>query len=282
MPGLRENIRDILSREPRIDTEFSSLIPPLTPEEYSGLEQSIISEGCRDAIILWNNIIIDGHNRYKICTEHHIPFRTETKDFESREDVILWMFRNQLSRRNLNDFQRIEVVRKYEHTVRAQAKERQGTRNDLHTCEQNFPEVNSIANEKLSATRATDELGAMANVSRKTYEHAIAIIDKAPEVVTNAVRKNELSINAGYKVTKMHPEQQAEIAQRIENGENPANVVSDVRKRIAAKTKQHKDLTVHLTIEEYEHIKALARARKIDINSLMLLLIREAIGANNE
>ncbi len=125
MPGLRENIRDKLSREPQIDKEFSSLIPPLTPEEFSGLEQSIIAEGCRDAIILWNNIIIDGHNRYKICTEHKIPFRTETKDFASREDVILWMFRNQLSRRNLNDFQRVEIVRKCENAVKAEAAKRQ-------------------------------------------------------------------------------------------------------------------------------------------------------------
>ena len=125
MPGLRENIQDKLSREPKIDAEFSTLIPPLNADEYSRLEQSIIAEGCRDAIVLWNNIIIDGHNRYRICKKHNLPYKTITRDFASRQDVIIWMLQNQLSRRNLTDFQRIEIVRKSENLVKAQAKERQ-------------------------------------------------------------------------------------------------------------------------------------------------------------
>ena len=39
-----------------IDEELAGLIPPLTEDEYSRLEQSILDEGCRDAIILWGNI----------------------------------------------------------------------------------------------------------------------------------------------------------------------------------------------------------------------------------
>lgn len=267
MPGLRENIRDVLSREPKIDAEFATLIPPLTPEEFYGLEQSILAEGCRDAIILWDNIIIDGHNRYKICKEHNIPFRTQTKDFESREDVILWMFRNQLSRRNLNDFERIEVVRKYENSVREQAKERQGTRNDL--------KGNIVPKSAGSDTR--DILADMAGVGHSTYEHVITILDTATEPVIQAVRKNELSIHAGYMTTKLTHEQQAEISKRIENGEKPAFVVSDVRKRNAAKTKAHKDLTVHLTAEEFEQVKALARSHHTDIDTIVTSLIRQAL-----
>ena len=269
MPGLRENITDVLTREPKIDPEFSSLIPPLTPEEFSGLEQSIINEGCRDAIILWNNIIIDGHNRYKICKEHNIPFRTQTKDFESRDDVILWMFRNQLSRRNLNDFQRIEIVRSYERTVRAQAKARQGTRTDL----KGYIPPNS------AGSYSRDILADMAGVGHSTYEHVTAILDNAPEAVIQAIRNNELSIHAGYTTTKLPPEQQSEISQRIENGENPAKVVSDVRKQNAAKTKAHKDLTVHLTAEEYEQVKRLARANHTDIESMITALVRQALKA---
>jgi DNA-binding transcriptional regulator/RsmH inhibitor MraZ len=60
----------------RIDPEFKSLIPPLATEEYAGLEESILAEGCRDALILWDGILIDGHNRYEICTRHNIPFET--------------------------------------------------------------------------------------------------------------------------------------------------------------------------------------------------------------
>ena len=62
MPRLHDNIEAKLTRELIIDPEFKELIPPLTAEEYSGLEQSIIAEGCREPIITWDNIIIDGHN----------------------------------------------------------------------------------------------------------------------------------------------------------------------------------------------------------------------------
>ena len=205
-----------------IDDEFAALIPPLTPEEFAGLETSILAEGCRDALIVWGNIIVDGHNRYRICTKHGITYRTQQMVFTSRDEAKLWMLRNQLSRRNLNDFQRVEMVRKCEAAVKAQAKERQGTRTDIQEI---FPECE----------QSRDTLGAMAGVSGKTYEHATAILDKAPEEVVQATRKNELSINAAYQVTKLPQEQQQEVSRRISQGENARKVVAEVKqqKRVA-------------------------------------------------
>lgn len=84
-----------------IDNEFKSLIPPLTDDEYDGLRDSILSEGCRDALVLWGNTLIDGHNRYEICEKHGIPFKTIQKDFDSRDAVIEWIILNQFGRRNL-------------------------------------------------------------------------------------------------------------------------------------------------------------------------------------
>ena len=109
-----------------IDDEFSRLIPSLTEEEYAGLEASILKDGCRDALIVWGEVLIDGHNRYRICTEHKVPYETRQMEFENRDEVLLWIMRNQLSRRNLSDFQRVELVRKCEEAVKAQAKARQG------------------------------------------------------------------------------------------------------------------------------------------------------------
>ena len=78
----------------KIDAEFQSLIPPLTYEEKKMLEESILSEGCRDAIVVWNDTIIDGHNRYEICTKYNIPFETVNRDFDSRNDAIEWIIKN--------------------------------------------------------------------------------------------------------------------------------------------------------------------------------------------
>ena len=93
-----------------IDPEFKHLIPSLTPEEYKGLEEKLLDEGFDSEsygkIILWNNTIIDGHNRHEICVKHKIPFETTSMEFDSREDVIDWMYSNQLDKRNLTDEKR--------------------------------------------------------------------------------------------------------------------------------------------------------------------------------
>lgn len=85
----------------KIDPEFRDVIPPLSAEEYAGLEANILADGCMNALVLWGEILVDGHNRYRICTEHNIPFKTVQKDFDSREDVIIWICKNQSGRRNL-------------------------------------------------------------------------------------------------------------------------------------------------------------------------------------
>jgi len=92
-----------------IDQEFKALIPPLTPDERAGLEASILTEGCRDALIVWGDILIDGHNRYEICTKHNIPYKTQQIEFASRAEARIWIRKNQLARRNLTDGWKIEL-----------------------------------------------------------------------------------------------------------------------------------------------------------------------------
>lgn len=94
-----------------IDPEFQGLIPPLRPDELAELRASIETEGCRDALVVWDApdgrvILIDGHNRFSICRELGLRFDMREMRFESRGDVIEWMLRNQLGRRNLTDEQR--------------------------------------------------------------------------------------------------------------------------------------------------------------------------------
>ena len=239
----------------KIDKEFAELIPPLTDEEYKGLEASILAEGCRDALVVWGEVLVDGHNRFKICTKHNIPFTTVQKEFADRNEVLVWMLQNQLSRRNLNDFQRIEMVRKCEHAVKAQAKERQGTRTDLQTSGQNFPEV----------TRANDTLGELAGVSRKTYEHAAAVLDEAPEEIIQATRNSELSINAAYEVTKLPEEKQQEVSRRISHGEKPKDVVAEMRTRSGVSPKTY-ERAVAVIESAPEELKTELREGNMTIN----------------
>jgi len=56
--------------ELRIKESFCAFMPPLTPEEYVLLEQSIVADGCLHAILTWSGYIVDGHNRFEICQKH--------------------------------------------------------------------------------------------------------------------------------------------------------------------------------------------------------------------
>jgi N6-adenosine-specific RNA methylase IME4 len=90
----------------QIDPEFKALIPPLSTEELEQLEANIIKDGCRDPLVLWGEILIDGHNRHEICTRNALPFKTIEIEFESRDAAMDWMDANQLGRRNLTNDQR--------------------------------------------------------------------------------------------------------------------------------------------------------------------------------
>src|SRR4030042_2393245 len=92
-----------------IDEEFSKLIPPMSDDEFNALKESIVEEGCRDPLVLWDNIIRDGHNRYKICMENGIVFKRVEKNFDNRDDAKLWILKNQFGRRNLTDGWKVEL-----------------------------------------------------------------------------------------------------------------------------------------------------------------------------
>ena len=109
-----------------VDPEFQAYVPPITEEEFSQLERNIQQEGCRDPLVVWGEIIVDGHNRYTICTKHQLPFKTVARDFADREAAMDWMDSNQLGRRNLNpDQASILRGRRYNRT------KKQGKRTDL-------------------------------------------------------------------------------------------------------------------------------------------------------
>jgi hypothetical protein len=88
----------------KIDKEFQSLIFPLSNDEYILLEQNIIRDGCRDALVVWKeeDILLDGHNRYKICQKHKIDYKIKIISLSDRATAEDWIDSNQLGRRNLS------------------------------------------------------------------------------------------------------------------------------------------------------------------------------------
>ena len=69
-----------------IDPEFEAKCPPLTEDELSQLEENILEEGLvLMPLIVWNDTIVDGHNRYRIRASGFAPMKssltTATKPF---------------------------------------------------------------------------------------------------------------------------------------------------------------------------------------------------------
>ena len=154
----------------KIDPEFQNQIPPLTDDEYKQLEENILKEGkLLSPLIVWNNTLVDGHNRYAILQKHpEIYFSTMPLRFENREEAIAWICRNQLGRRNLSPEQKRYLLGKqYEAEKKAAkifrgnqytlAKKSGGTHDDNHhsrkkTCDR-IAEENGVS--RASVLRAS-------------------------------------------------------------------------------------------------------------------------------
>jgi transcriptional regulator with XRE-family HTH domain len=183
-----------------INDELRSYVDPLTPAEHEALERSLLTEGCREALILWRDVLIDGHNRYAICTLHGIPFRTVQNDkFDSIEDVKLWMIDNQLARRSVTDFQRgLMALRKKEILA---ARVVQKTDEALQTEEDQAAGFSPPWNTREEVARA-------ARVSANTISQIERIQKAAAPELVEAVRSGTISISSAANVASLPREAQ--------------------------------------------------------------------------
>lgn len=115
-----------------IDDEFRDLLPELSEEEFHELTESVIREGIINPILVWNTsgrkVIVDGHHRYQIAMARQMPdIPVKEINFESREDVIEWILKHQLGRRNLTDFERNEVALRYKEIISNKMNRRMAT-----------------------------------------------------------------------------------------------------------------------------------------------------------
>jgi DNA-binding XRE family transcriptional regulator len=177
----------------KIDPEFKALIPPLAPEEYAQLESNLKAEGCRDPLVTWEGILIDGHNRFEICTKHGIGFEKINKRLTDRSEAIEWIIRNQFGRRNLDAYQRTRLALRLEEAIAARAKANSGHRTDL-------PQKSAEGYKPVGETR--EEIAKLAGVSRDTVDKVKQIERKAAPEVKQALAKGEISINKAHLTVK--------------------------------------------------------------------------------
>lgn len=195
-----------------VDKEFESLLPPLPEEDYKGLEESIKREGCRDPLVVWRDILVDGHNRYKICTENNIPYKITSHKFKDRGEVITWIISNQMGRRNLTPFQRSELVIRLKPILKEKAKDRQGERTDI---------TYGRKKTDVKKPQRTDEaLGKIAGVSRDTIRKTEIILESGTAEDIADVRSGKVSISGKAKEIK---EREKDVEARTKQEEPAPN-----------------------------------------------------------
>lgn len=193
LPGRRKAAVEL-----KIDDEFRDLIPALTAEEDEALEASLKADGCRDALVVWDetSILLDGHNRYRICQEHGLAFTTVRKSFADRQDALIWVIQNQFGRRNLTPFMRSELALKLEDVIAAKAKANLVTSTGGKDPQ---PLMNSAKAEPVN-TRA--EIAHLADTSEDTIRKVKTVTTKAPEPIKRAARAGDIAVDRAYRLTK--------------------------------------------------------------------------------
>ncbi len=181
-----------------IDPEFNALIRRLSHEEYRGLEESILEEGCRDPLVVWGNTLVDGHHRYEICIVHDIPFNTVQREFASRSDAKIWIAKNQFAKRNLSNWDRCMLALSLEDAFKAKAKERQLS--GLKQFQNDTVLTNLSKREEPINTRA--EVAKIAGISEGTIGYAKVIQKKASPEQIARLENREASISAIYNQIK--------------------------------------------------------------------------------
>ncbi|CAD7382550.1 MULTISPECIES: plasmid replication/partition related protein [Xanthomonas] len=213
-----------------VKEELQAYIDPLTPDEHEALERSLLAEGCRDALVLWGDVLVDGHNRYGICRKHDLPFQTvQNPRFQSMQDVHLWMIEQHLGRRSVSDFQRgVLALRKREILAARQRSQRDA---DAATEAPALADDDQAANgidqgpaqaavdsdsppwEEISTPVSRAELAREARLSNNQVVMIERIHKQAAPEVVQAVKAGEISISAAAAVATLSEDEQRAAAQ---------------------------------------------------------------------
>jgi predicted methyltransferase len=215
-----------------VDAEFSALIPPLTADERKQLEANISAHGgARDALVVWSKAgkltLVDGHNRYEICTRLDLPFEIEEIRFDDRNAAMLWIIDNQNGRRNLADFAKVELELKRESIHRAMVAPARRPTKEESVSRQKSADLLPADDRKLDA-----KIGDAAGVSRDTVAKVKRITEAASTGLVDddtltKLRTGAVSINHVDKTVKKH-KAEAKAAERKKEAASAGVIDGDI------------------------------------------------------
>lgn len=169
------------------------LLPPLSVEQFSSLESDILENSCYAPIIVNEDIIVvDGHNRFRICEKHGLPYKMLVFSFTDLLEAKQWALNTQKGRRNLDKWELGKIALKLKPEIEARAKANQGSRTDL-----------SVKSPKgYTPTDTRKEAALTVGIGEQTMGRVAQLAETAPQVLKDALDRKEVSINRGWKILK--------------------------------------------------------------------------------
>jgi len=247
-----------------IDNEFKSYVRPLTDEEYEKLKESILAEGIRDPLVVWKNVLLDGHHRFKLAQEHGLEYKTVEVDLPDIWAAKDWIIKNQLGRRNLT-----EQEASYYRGKLYESRKRQGERTDL-TSAQNVLKFNTA-----------EEIGKEYGVSHMTVKRDAefsAAVDKVATEVGEEAKRAILSGKANipkFKVEKLIEVKQ-EVPEYIEpilKGEiSLSKAIQESKKRLIEQVQEERRNTKEITRATIYHDDCYNFLNRFESKSVDLLI----------
>lgn len=203
----------------RIDSEFESKIPPLREEEFKQLEENILADGVViNPLIVWDGVIVDGHNRYRILQKHpEIQYSTYEKMFPDRYAAIAWICKNQLGRRNLTPQQfKYLVGQQYEAEKLANRfRGNQYTSLNRSACDQ-FGHKQKTVRTRRKIARETQTSEGYVERAREFSKGVDAAEEVEPgikqEILSGSIKPTEKAVAA---IAKAPPEERPALVQQL-------------------------------------------------------------------
>ena len=189
-------------RSPTVLPEMAELLPPLTGEQLAALEADILANGCYSPVIVNEDmVIVDGHNRQRLCEQHGLPYQMAVFSFEDMLEAKQWALDTQKGRRNLDKWELGKIALRLKPDIEARAKENMSAGGGDQKSED---AKSGCANSQnpISPVNTTQELADAVGIGHQTMSRIMQIDEHAPPAVKDALDSGDLSINQGYNITR--------------------------------------------------------------------------------
>ena len=189
-------------RSPTVLPEMAELLPPLTGEQLAALEADILANGCYSPVIVNEDmVIVDGHNRQRLCEQHGLPYQMAVFSFADLLEAKQWALDTQKGRRNLDKWELGKIALRLKPDIEARAKENMSAGGGDQKSED---AKSGCANSQnpISPVNTTQELADAVGIGHQTMSRIMQIDEHAPPAVKDALDSGDLSINQGYNITR--------------------------------------------------------------------------------